>query len=99
MTLITKANIPANITTLEQLAVWSGLALSSINPQALALEGVGIQERACQSNFFYIPAADKDRILIRLSIELSPEYKSGGQKIWTYAESLSDVELPANHKV
>lgn len=95
MTAITKADIPADIVTLEQLAAWCALNLAAINPAVTVVEGSGIVERACQANLYYIAPADKNRLLVRLSIEFSPEYLLGGGKLWKYALPVSDTPLPA----
>lgn len=98
MTAITKADIPSDIDTVEKLAAWCGFILSSLNPSTTAVEGVGISERVAQSNIFYIGADNKDRLLIRLSLQYDPEYRAGGLKPWQYAMEISSTALPTNFK-
>jgi hypothetical protein len=85
--------IPNSITTLEQSAAWSGLALASLNPQLQAIEGVGINQQVAQAGIFYVATDNKYRLLIRLSLEVNPDYLIGGQKMWTYAQPFSSTVL------
>lgn len=96
MTAIQIANqIPNSIDTLEKLAAWSGLALSYLNPTQMAVEGVGINERVAQSGIFYVAADNKYRMLIRLSLEISPDHQFGAAKQWAYIQALTNTALPA----
>lgn len=95
MTTLNIANqIPATIDTLEKINVWSGLALSNINPQLTAVEGVGTNERTAQAGVFYVPASNLYRVLVRTSIVISPDYLAGGSKLWTYVQPLSNTAMP-----
>lgn len=87
--------IPSQINTLEKLAAWTGLALANINPALTAIEGVGYTERVSQAGIFYVQADNKYRALIRLSIQMSPDYLAAGGKLWTYAQELSNTAIPA----
>ena len=91
-------DIPSNIVTLEQLAVWSGLALSNINPSMTAIEGVGYTERVSQAGIYYVQADNKHRALIRHSVQMSADYQAGGVKTWMYAQELSNTALPTTFK-
>lgn len=96
MTALNIANqIPNSITTVEQMAAWSGLVLANINPQLQAIEGVGINQQVAQAGIFYVATDNKYRLLVRLSLEVSPDYMIGGQKMWTYAQAFSTTALPA----
>jgi hypothetical protein len=87
--------VPSSITTLEQLAAWSFLALAAVNPQLVAIEGPGISERVAQAGQFYVPSDNKYRLLGRLSLVVSPDHLAGGAKSWTYVQELSNTALPA----
>lgn len=91
-------DIPSRIDTLEKLFVWAGLALSNINPALTAIEGVGYSERVAQAGVFYVTADNKYRALIRGSVQMSPDYTSGGAKLWNYAQEFGNGVLPANFK-
>ena len=91
-------DIPSNITTLEQLALWSGNCLSNLNSNMNAVEGENYSQRAAQSGEFYIAAVDKTRHITRLSIEVTPEHLIGGAKPWQYAVELSTKPLTAAMK-
>ena len=55
MTAFTTADLPASITTVEQLAVWAGSILAEVNPSLTAIEGPGSSVRAAAANSFFIP--------------------------------------------
>jgi hypothetical protein len=94
MTTLNLAQIPSAINTVEKLAAWCGLVLANVNPGLTAIEGVGYTERVAQAGVFYVAAANKYRLLIRESIEVSPDYLAGGTKLWTQAQSISDAAIP-----
>lgn len=91
-------DIPSQIDTLEKLAAWCGLSLSNINAGLTAIEGAGYTERVSQAGVFYVQADNKYRMLIRNSIEVSPDYLAGGAKLWTFAQPLSNTAIPAIFK-
>lgn len=100
MTVINIAtDIPTGIDTLEKLAAWSGFALANLNPALVAIEGPAYTERVSQAGVFYVQADNKYRALVRHSIQMSPDYLAGGNKLWTYAMELSDTPLPAIFKL
>jgi hypothetical protein len=87
--------IPSNITTVEQLAVWCGKVLAVLNSNITAVEGVNYAQNAAQSGTFYIAATDATRHITRLSIPMDPNYLVGGAKPWQYAQELSQKPLTA----
>jgi transketolase C-terminal domain/subunit len=96
MTVLNISNqIPNSIQSVEMMAAWSGLALANLNPQLQALEGVGINQQVAQAGIFYVATDNKYRLLVRLSLEVSPDYLIGGQKLWTYVSQFSNTALPA----
>lgn len=91
-------DIPSNINTVEKLAAWCSQVLANLNPSATAIEGVGYTERVAQSGIFYVAADNKYRRLIRLSLEISPDFEAGGLKPWQYAQEVSNTPIPAAFK-
>lgn len=85
--------IPTNIVTLEQLAVWVGSCLATLNSNVTALEGVNFAQNAAIAGVFYIGASDSSRHVGRQSIGMDPNYLVGGQKHWMYAQELSSKVL------
>ena len=91
-------DIPSQIDTLEKLAAWLGLALFNINSTMVVVEGVGYTERACQAGNYWVAADGKTRMIVRFSLEVSPNQSSGPDKNWTYIQPLSNSALPAAFK-
>jgi hypothetical protein len=91
-------DIPSNITTLEQLNVWTSRCLTNLNSAINATEGENYVQRAAQSSVFYIAAVDKFRHVGRASIEMSPDHLTGLAKDWMYAQELSPKVLTAAMK-
>jgi len=87
--------IPSQIVTAEQLAGWAGLALAYTYPELVAIEGSGYSERCAQGNIFYIPSDNRDRLIIRLSLPISADFRAGGRKTWMYIQELGNTQLPA----
>lgn len=82
------------ITTVEQLAAFSGLALAAMFPTTTAVEAQGFTERVAQANFFYIAATDTTRLIVRLSLPVSRDYLSGGLKSWKYVGEFGNIAIP-----
>jgi hypothetical protein len=91
-------DIPSAIVTVEQLAVWCGNVLATLNSNLNAVEGENYSQRAAQSGKFYIATSDKTRHIGRQSIELGPDHLIGGSKPWAYALELSTKPLTAAMK-
>jgi hypothetical protein len=91
-------DIPSNITTAEQLAVWIGDVLGNLNSNVTVVEGENYSQRAAQTATFYIASTDSTRHVARQSIAMSPEYLVGGGKRWQYAQELSTKVLTAAMK-
>lgn len=99
MTIINLAtDIPNSIVTLEQLHAWSGLTLTRLNPTLAVLESDNFAQYVIQSGIF--SAADNtNRLLIRGSIALDPNYVSDrSKKLWMFASEFSNVAIPAAFK-
>ncbi|MEH2123073.1 glucose-6-phosphate dehydrogenase [Nostoc sp.] len=97
MTVINIATqIPSQITTLEQLHAWTGMALFRINADTTAIEGAGYTERVAQCGNFYVAADSKTRLITRTSLEVSPDYLSATGKPWMFVQPLSNTALPSS---
>lgn len=95
MSAVVIANIPNQISLLEQHLAWAGLTLSAINPTLGVLETESRTEIVAQAMIFN--AADNTtRLLIRASLPLDPSFKSDrSKKLWMFAEEISNTAIPA----
>ncbi|WP_334897026.1 glucose-6-phosphate dehydrogenase [Nostoc sp.] len=69
------------------------MVLFANNADITVIEGPGYTERAAQSNNYWVAAASTTRQIVRLSLEVSPSYLSGGSKPWTYIQPLSNTAI------
>jgi hypothetical protein len=98
MTALALTDIPSNITTLEQLHVWSGICLHELYPAVTAVEGVNIQEFAVVANNYYVGANNKRRQVTRTSLELESTTLSANKKLWQSVVQLGALPLTAAMK-
>lgn len=91
-------DIPSNIVTIEQLAVWCNKCLWQLYPAVNAVEGENYTQRAVQSGEFYIASNNTTRHIGRNSIEMLPEMHTGPLKDWMYAKELGAIPLTAAMK-
>lgn len=91
-------DLPNNIDTLEELAVWVGSALAKINLTRVAVEAPGYSQRVAQYGVFFVESDNKHRALIRISIPISDDHLAGANNIWTYALPLSTDDIPSEFK-
>lgn len=99
MTAFSTSDIPSNIDTLEKLAAWVGLSLTAINPTQTAVEAPNYSARVAQAGTFFIEADNKHRLLVRVSLPMSADHLSGANNPWTYAQNLSETDIPDGFKV
>ena len=97
-TIAIATDIPNNIVTLEQLAVWANKCLWQLYPAINATEGDNYTQRAIQSGEFYIAATNSIRHVGRQSLEMLPEIQTGPLKDWMYAKELGTLPLTAAMK-
>ena len=95
MTAFTPADIPVEITTIENLAIWVGLVLQKINPSQTALEGVGPVQKVAQLGIFQVVETNQTRVIIRQSIEIEEDFTYDGKKLWQQAVEFSASSIPA----
>ena len=91
-------DIPSNIATVEQVAIWCSKVLWTLNPTLNAVEGDNYSQRACQSGEYFIAQVNKTRHVGRISIEVDPAIHTGDLKDWMYAIELSTTPLTAAMK-
>lgn len=101
MTQFLPSYIPAEITTVEQLAVWCSEILVYLYPdksvvQTLDQDGEEISSRQVEGNKFYYtaPATPEWRYVSQASIDLSPNHHVYG-RIWEHAQPLGNDAIPA----
>jgi hypothetical protein len=96
MTTFSSANLPSNITTVEQLAFWCNLVLTVSNGTKSIVERVNsYPEAISQYNVFQSPN-DGLRILSRLNIPLDPAVAADKtKKMWMFANEMTAGTIPA----
>ncbi|MFM2430715.1 MAG: hypothetical protein RLZZ511_1928 [Cyanobacteriota bacterium] len=96
MTTFTKAELPSDINTVEQVALWCALVLNAVNGQKAVIEAVNtIPEPIAQYNIFQSPN-DGLRTLTRLDLPLDPASASDrSKKLWRFANEMTIGAIPA----
>ena len=94
MTAFSPSDLPTSVNTIEKLAAWVGMALHTLNLDITAVEGAGSAVPAAQFGTYFVQETRNSRIIVRLSIELDPNYAYGSSKLWAYAKDLSSNSLP-----
>lgn len=95
MTAFTKAQIPDEITTLEQLGAWCALALQ-YNYSAIQVREAEntLPEITAQALPILLPDGSQ-RLVTRVSVPLSKNYTSDtSKKFWEHVQEIGTVELP-----
>lgn len=98
MTTFNSADIPSTITTIEQLHVWSGLALEDINADLTAVEGAGAAVAVADTGIFDVPQNKTTRVISRSSFELNKGFTYSGKKLWEEVKEFSTTALPDGFK-
>lgn len=103
MTQFLPSQIPAEITTVEQLAVWCMEILQYLYPNELVIEfldeaGEPIDRRAVEAGLFFYTAPFPPvwRHTSRFTIPVSNHQVSG--HIWDHADILGNLPIPAGMK-
>jgi hypothetical protein len=96
MTALNRADIPATITTVEQLQAWCSVVLSSINLSTTAIEGRdatnSYSTRVAIAEPWFMSAVNTDlhwRFISRASLRMNPDWVQGSSKIWTRVQELN----------
>lgn len=100
MTTFNAADIPPEITTVEQLNVWTSNVLAYLYPDLAVLESAGQAVRVASSGPFQITATDPSqwRNVSRVSVGLDAKWLGDGNQIWSYALPMGAVAIPPNFK-
>ncbi|MBE9214566.1 glucose-6-phosphate dehydrogenase [Plectonema cf. radiosum LEGE 06105] len=94
MTAFTPSDIPQEINTVENLAIWVGLVLQKINPDQTALEGTGPAQKVAQLGLYQVEQTNQTRVIIRHSIEIEEDFTYDGGKLWQQAVPFSTNPIP-----
>ena len=98
MTTFIKDDIPAQITTLEQLHAWTGLALEDINSDLTVVEGSGAAVAVSDTGIFDVTQTKLTRLICRTSLEINKGFTYSGKKLWEEVKEFSTTALPAGFK-
>jgi hypothetical protein len=99
MTAFTTANIPSNVNTLEELAVWAISALAEINPTASIVTAPGVSEvvfSAYPFTFRNQPTAPERMVLVAY-LPLVPGWRSVGKLFANGVSEVSTTALPSSY--
>ncbi|MFQ4139637.1 hypothetical protein PGN35_025335 [Nodosilinea sp. PGN35] len=90
---------PTGIITLEQSILHQGMLAQTLHGNDTYNElGGGLLERFAQVSI--IQSANQDiRAIVRCAVILSPEYVTGAQKLWMYAQPWASATVPPTFKV
>lgn len=100
MTTFQTSDLPASINSVEKLAVWAGMVLNHLYPQATAIEATGDAERVAQSSMFEVTAEEPTqwRNIVRLSVPLDRNWQRGAAKVWANAQDIGSSSIPTEFK-
>lgn len=96
MSAFSPANIPSNVNTLEELAVWAFFALAELNPNVSVQAATGTVEPAISAQIVRLPnqTTDPERVVCVGYLPLNATWRGGG-KIWSSGiNELSQTALP-----
>ena len=89
-------DIPAQINTLERLAMWSIMALRRVNPTLSVIEVADQSPEKVAQTALAQTDDGNIRFVGRVSLEMDPIYaEDNSTKLWTKALELSNTQLPA----
>ena len=99
MTAFTTANIPSNVNTLEELAVWAISALAEINPTATITTAPGTAETIVSAYPFTFrnQPTNPERMVLVAYLPLVPGWRSVGKLFSNGVSEISTTALPASY--
>lgn len=99
MTSFTPANIPSNVNTLEELAVWAISALAEINPTATLTTSPGTAETVVSAYPFTFrnQPTNPERMVLVAYLPLVAGWRSVGKLFANGVTELSTTALPASY--
>lgn len=91
-------DIPSSINSLEKLAMWTGIALATINPSNRVL--INANETGRQAEYTVYPGGDNEVYYsTRIIVRLAPDYSYNDSiRLWENAQDISNTALPAGLK-
>lgn len=95
MSAFSPSDLPATVNTLEKLLVWAGAAFHKINRTATAVEGTGSPSRVAQFGIYTVESNNTDRVIMRQSLVLDPDYAIDGKPIWENVTATSTDAIPS----
>lgn len=95
MSAFSTSNLPASVDTLEKLLVWAGAAFHKLNRTTTAVEGTGTPARIAQFGVFTVESNNTDRVIMRQSLVLDPDYAIDNSPIWENVQQISSEAIPA----
>ena len=96
MSAFSPSNLPTSVDTLEKLLVWAGAAFYKINRTATAVEGTGTASRVAQFGIFTVESNNTDRVIMRQSLVLDPDYAIDNQPVWANVTQTSTEAIPSD---
>lgn len=92
--------LPANITTIEQLHVWTATVLHDLYPNITAIEDVGVATRVIQNSPFFVEATNPVtwRLITRTSMPLNTNWRRSKTGIWLHATELGTLPIPTEYQ-
>lgn len=97
MVALNRSNIPASITTVEQLTVWCCAVLTNLHFQQEVLEAPNLSQKVAVSQTFPIElnGGYQLRHVARASLPIADSFFAGG-KVWEHVIPLSSASVPAD---
>ncbi len=101
MTAFNPSQIPAGISTLEQLHVWSGTILNDLYPTLTAIEDTNIASRVAQSSPFFVDATTPVtwRVISRTSLPLNVNWRRAKSGLWLSVQEIGTIVIPSDYSV
>lgn len=96
MSAFNSSMLPASVDTLEKLLVWAGAAFHKLNRTATAVEGTGTPARVAQFGIFTVESNNTDRVIMRQSLVLNPDYAIDNQPVWANVTQTSTEAIPSD---
>ncbi|ALF51864.1 hypothetical protein ACX27_01795 [Nostoc piscinale CENA21] len=95
MSAFSASDLPTTVNTLEKLIVWAGAAFHKINRTTTAVEGTGTPSRIAQFGIYTVESNNTDRVIMRQSLVLDPDYAIDGKPIWENVVATSTDAIPS----
>ena len=94
MVAFNKDNIPATVTTVEQLFSWASGILEFNAGRQTVVEDIGELETRVVQEFIIQSDDGTIRSISRLSLPVNKDYKTNSGKFWESIQEISTSEIP-----